>query len=87
MESKKLFGLSSSVFFNSGEERYRWKGTRTFRLSNREGEVVAKFERKVWALRPDGILEVYELGKDIVHIIVMTIVMVLYRVHMEELGF
>jgi hypothetical protein len=85
MESKKLFGLSSSVFFNYGEERYRWKGTRTFRLRNRE--VVAKFERKVMALGRDGILEVYELGKDIVDVIVMTIVMVLYRVHMEESGF
>ena len=87
MESKKLFGLSRSVFFNYGEERYRWKGIRTFRLRNREGELVAKFERKIMALGWDGILEVYELGKEIVHIIVMTIILVLYRVHMEESGF
>lgn len=87
MEPKKLFGFSRSVFFNYGEQTYRWKGTKTFRLRNRDGEVVAKFERQVMALGRDGMLEVYELGKDIVHIIVMTLVMVLYRVHTEEWGY
>ena len=87
IEPKENWGFTSSVFFTYDECRYRWKGIKTFRLTTSDGEFVAKFNRQVMALGKDGQLEVYERGKDMVDVIVMTLMMVLYRQHAEELAY
>lgn len=72
------------VRFTHKQRHYKWKGTGKFTLRDEQGKLVAVFWRKRLAVGKDGQLEIYELGGEMVDVIVMTFMMVLYRQRDEE---
>jgi hypothetical protein len=84
IEPKPKAGFSAKSFFAWDDKRWRWKGRiKNFKLRTESGEIVAQFYRR-FGWQNDGTMEIYELGKKMVDVIVMTFIMYLYRLHSEE---
>lgn len=78
MELRSYMGLFSRSYFEFKGKRYRWDGLASLR-DTENGELVALFDRSYVGVERDGRLEIYNSGKDMVDLIVATLMMLLHK--------
>ena len=83
LKPRTYLGLWSRSYFEYNDGRYRWDGTTSLRTVDDE-ELVAKFDQIEDSIGQDGRLEIYNRGKDMVDVIVATLMMEIWRKHSEE---
>jgi hypothetical protein len=83
LEPRAYLGLSKNCYFSYKSQRFRWSGCT--KLKREDGRVIARFDRMFFVHRQDGRLEVYEQGREMIDVIIATLMMVLCRD--EEKGF
>src|SRR5947207_11310159 len=84
LEPRAYLGFSRDSHFKYKEHRYRWSGSA--KLKREDGTVMARFDRLYFAYGRDGRLEIYEQGKQMIDVIVATVMVGLCRGYDEEKG-
>jgi hypothetical protein len=83
LKTKSYFGLRSRSYFEYKGGHYQWDGATVLKTAQ-DGTLVAKFDRSSASLTQDGRLEIYTPGKDMIDIIIATLMMEIWIKHTEE---